>query len=464
VQAVSWLVTVQVSRLLRPIDYAVMTAGVTVVGFCDLIADSGVGRALVRRDPLDPEDVDEGFTVSLAVSAALYGLVLASADALAAFFRIAELGPFLRVVGLPLLLVPFRTVALALLERRLEMGGQSAVVVAGSLIQSVVLIAAASLGYGYWAFAAVVLVGRAFECAGLVWLSGWSPKLRRLTGRARGLASFGLHVTGSGVLWFAYSNADFAVVGRVAGPVELGYYALAFQFVSIPVQRLTGVFNQVTYPVFCRLRGEPARVRSWYLRLAALLALFGAPALVGMALVARDAFALVLGPRWLPAVLPFRVMSLAGVVMVLGASIPPVLNALGRPDLNLRYTLACALIFPPSFLLAAEAAGVVGVCAVWALLYPVVVFANVELTRGVTGFGAVELLRCLGPVAAGNVVMAAAVLAVGAAFPGAGPSWPRLGASVAAGAAVYAGCILLTARGAVDDLRAVVVELRGRSD
>jgi O-antigen/teichoic acid export membrane protein len=462
VQVVSWLVTIQVARLLRPRDYAVTTAGMMVVGLCDLLADSGVGRALVRREPLERDDLDEGFTLSLALSVVLYALVFALAGVPAVLMRTPELAAFLRVVGLSLLLVPLRTVALAVLEHRLEMGRQSVVSVAGNLIQSAVLIATAALGYGYWAFAAVALVGRSFESACLVRLSGWSPRVRRPSGRARGLVAFGLHVTGSGLLWYAYSNADFAVVGRVSGPEALGFYALAFQFISIPVQRLTGGFNQVAYPVFCRLQGDPVRVRSWYLRLASLLALFGAPALVGLALVARDAFELVLGPRWLPAVPPFQVMSLAGVVMVLGASVPPLLNALGRPDLNLRYTFACALIFPAAFLIAAEAAGVLGVCAVWAVVYPVVVFAYIELTRDITGFGASEVLRRLAPVLAANAAMAAAVLAVQAMFPGSAASWSRLSASIAAGATAYAGAVLVVARDLVDDLRTVLGELRGR--
>jgi O-antigen/teichoic acid export membrane protein len=463
IQVVSWLVTIQVARLLRPLDYAVTTAGMMVIGFCDLLADSGVGRALVRRESLERDDADQGFTLSLVLSAALYTVVLASAGVVAGSLRTPELTAFLRVVGLSLLLVPFRSVALALLEHRLEMGRQSAVAVVVGLFQSAVLITAASLGYGYWAYAAVALIGRSFESVCFVWLSGWRPRLRRLDGRARGLATFGLNVTGASLLWFAYSNADFAVVGRVSGPEALGFYALAFQFISIPVQRLTAAFNQVAYPVFCRLQGDPARVRAWYLRLAVLLVLFGAPALVGMALVAPDAFSLVLGPKWLPAVVPFRIMSLAGVVMVFAASIAPLLNALGRPDLNLRYTLACALIFPPAFLVAAEAAGVHGVCAVWAAVYPVIVFGNVELIRGVTGFGAVELLRCLGPVAVANALMAAAVLALQAAFPAAGASWPRLIGSILVGAAAYAGSVLLVAQDSVVNLRAVLGEFRGRS-
>jgi O-antigen/teichoic acid export membrane protein len=52
VQVLTWLVTIEVSRLLQPLDYAVMTAGMMVVGFCDLLADAGIGRALIHREPL----------------------------------------------------------------------------------------------------------------------------------------------------------------------------------------------------------------------------------------------------------------------------------------------------------------------------------------------------------------------------------------------------------------------------
>src|SRR5262249_58597916 len=119
----------------------------------------------------------------------------------------------------------------------------------------------------------------------------------------------------------------------------------------MPVDRLTSSVNQVAYPVFSRLQAHPEQLRDWYLRLTVMLGAFGVPALVGLALVADDAFLIVLGEKWLPAVPYFRLLSLAGVVKIYSYSLPPLLNALGRPDLNFRYTLACAIVFPAGLLL-----------------------------------------------------------------------------------------------------------------
>src|SRR5262245_26522020 len=48
-QLVAWAVTLVVARLLMPSDYGVMTAGMVFLGLADLLADAGVGKALVQR-------------------------------------------------------------------------------------------------------------------------------------------------------------------------------------------------------------------------------------------------------------------------------------------------------------------------------------------------------------------------------------------------------------------------------
>src|SRR5262249_3525686 len=134
------------------------------------------------------------------------------------------------------------------------------------------------------------------------------------------------------------------------GPIFLGYYSLAFQLISLPVQKLTATANQVMFPVYCRLQGDRVRLRDWFLRLTALQACVGLPVLAGMALVAPDGLPLVLGDQWGQAVLPLQLLCPVGFVMMVGSAMGPFLNALGRPDLNVRYTAACTIVLPVTFL------------------------------------------------------------------------------------------------------------------
>jgi O-antigen/teichoic acid export membrane protein len=264
------------------------------------------------------------------------------------------------------------------------------------------------------------------------------------------------------LLWFFYSNSDFAIVGKLAGATALGYYALAFQLISLPVQKLTANTNQIVYPVFCRLRHDPVLLRDGYLRLTVMLGFLGMPALAGMALVAEDGFAVVLGPRWASAVLPFQLLSVVGILMVYGASLPPLLNALGRPDINLRYTATCTLIYPAAFLLAATMAGVIGVCIAWLILYPVLIGTLVALTHRLTGVGLGALVWAQRTVVGAVLFMVAVVLAVRWGMADDERVWLRLVVSIAAGVAAYTGVMLALARNTVlADVRGLVRELRG---
>ncbi len=461
-QVVVWAVTLVVARLLSPYDYGLMTTGLIFVSLADLLAEAGVGKALIQKKDLAPEDLAEAFTLNLLLSAGLYAALFALAGPASLWLETPAFTDFLRVLGLLLLLTPLRSVPLALLDRELHMGRQSVVHVASAVVQAGLVLALALAGMGYWALAAGALMSRVLEVAALVWFAGWRPRLRLPGARARGLLAFGIHVSLASLLWFVYSNSDYAIVGRLAGPVALGYYALAFQLISLPVQKLTANVNQVAYPVFCRLQHDRARLRNWYLRLTVLLGSFGVPTLAGMVLVAEDGFAVVLGPKWVDAVRPFQLLAGAGVLMVFSHSLPPLLNALGRPDINTKYTLACTLVFPACFVAAGLLYGLTGICLAWLAVYPVMVAVLLWWTKPLTGVGPLDLLRAQLPVLGAVGLMAVAVLAVQWALADSAHAGVRLAVSIAAGAAAYAGWMLAAGRRTVlADLRALLRELKG---
>jgi len=463
IQAFTWLVTIQVSRLVNPLDYAVITTGMVVIGLCDLLAEAGLGRALVYRQDLSEDETNQGFTVSVLIATGLYAFVFLAADRIAAFENTPEAGNYLRVVALGLFLLPFRTVAQAIVDKNLQLVKQSYVSGISAVVQSGLLLGMVLSGAGYWSFCVSVLAARLLELGFLMRGSGWRPRIRRPRREAREILVFGMHLCATSLIWFAYSNADFVIVGRVAGAILLGYYGMAFQLITIPVQKITSTFNQVSYPIFCRIRNDRELVRDWYLRLAGILGFFGIPAMVGLALVARDAFTLVLGAKWLPGVEAFQVMSVAGAIMVLASSIPPVFNALGRPDLNLRYVIVCALLLPSGFYVAARLWGMIGVCWVWSTVYPLIVLGFIHFTRSISGFGVRDLLYGLKPVLIGTSLMVVAVWTTHEMIADRLPMVVRLVADILVGASTYAIYHHQVDRRVFEDLLIVLREVRGGS-
>src|SRR5438128_2535951 len=71
-QVFVWVCTLLIARFLTPADYGLMSIGLLLVGLADLLAEAGIGRALIQKEGLQPRDVDEAFTLNFLLALALY--------------------------------------------------------------------------------------------------------------------------------------------------------------------------------------------------------------------------------------------------------------------------------------------------------------------------------------------------------------------------------------------------------
>ncbi|HMH50458.1 MAG TPA: lipopolysaccharide biosynthesis protein [Candidatus Acidoferrum sp.] len=447
-QALSWAVTIVVARYLRPFDYGVMSSGAVLLEFADRVAELGLTRALVRKPQLTDDDLAEAFSLSLLFSVVAYAVVYAAAGLFGAYFRNEEVQLYLRVAGLLLLLVPFRAVPLAKLEHQLLMEKQSALHGAVIVLQSVVSLAFAVTGFGYWALVAGVFAARLSEVGLLLGITHWQPRLKIPTATGRYLIHFGLQATTTNLLYSFYSTCDLLVLGRLGGPVVLGYFTIASNLVTLPVNKLTANANQILYPILCRLQHDPARMRVWYLRFVGIVGFVGLPVATGLVLVADDAIPLLLGEKWLPAASLLKIMALAGAVMIIVNTLTPIFNVINRPDINLKYTLACCASLVPAFYVLGRMYGAAGVAGAWTIVFPLVAGGMVFATRHLTGIGIPDLFWSLAPTLLALVPMILAVVLVRWILPGTRPTELVI-AEVLAGASAFAVAAYFSGRRSV---------------
>src|SRR3972149_6434655 len=98
-----------------------------------------------------------------------------------------------------------------------------------------------------------------------------------------------------------------------------------------------------------RVQEDRERLRRGVLQGAQYVTLGVLPVMVGMALVAAPALELVFGRKWLPAAPVVSVLALAGFLQLMTTLGPSGLNAAGRTDLNLRWTMISSLLYLPAF-------------------------------------------------------------------------------------------------------------------
>ena len=101
-QAVSFIVSMVLARLLLPEDYGVVTMITIFIEIANVFVVSGFGQSLIQKKDADNLDFSSVFYFSVTMSWALYLIVFLAAPAAAGFYKEPLLTPMLRVMALKL--------------------------------------------------------------------------------------------------------------------------------------------------------------------------------------------------------------------------------------------------------------------------------------------------------------------------------------------------------------------------
>ena len=414
IQSMTWVVTVLVARVLSPSDYGLYGFGTLVTGLVDLISELGIGAAIIQRRDLEEDELGTVFWLSLSFSLFAYGITWLCAPFIASFFNQPQLVLVLRVLMLTFFISSLRIISWNLLTKRVDFKRRSQIEVAANLTGSATTLVMAYTGFGVWSLITGILSRQAMLTLGCYWILPWRPHLRITKTGFHKVFGFGLYVSASRVAWYLHSNADSFIVGKLLGQQQLGFYSMMYQFIALPVDRISSIVNQVAYPVYSEIQDQPERLKRYFLKLVGLVSLITFPLFCGMFLVVDIAIPVLLTQKWTPLVAPLRLMCGVGMLMSISVLISPAVLAKGRPELSLKFGILCLVIMPAGYFIGARY-GLVGVCWAWLILYPVVTTIWCVITRRVIGYKWAELVAALKPAASCTAGMCTFVVGVRAA-------------------------------------------------
>lgn len=440
-QILSWLSTLIVARLLTPGDFGLVGMATIYLGLIQLVNEFGIGAALVlvRDMPEERRAGLGGLAVGLGVF--FFTVSAAAAHPIALFFKEPAVRNIIFALATTFVIAGFRVLPYSLLARDLAFRRMSRIDGIEATLQALATVALAAAGYRYWSLVigsiVASLTSAALALAARPHRIGWPRDLRMMVEPM----TLGWQVTVSRVAWYAYSNADFAIVGRVLGTRALGEYSLGWQIASIPVDKVSAVLGRVTLPVFAKVQDDLVELRRYVKGLSQGLGLLTFPLSIGLALVADHFVLLLLGEQWRPAILPLRLLALYAGFRSLTTLFPQILISTGHARRAMWISIVLAALLPAAFYAGAQW-GTAGVAVAWMVAYPLLVLPLlVAHTLRLIGLSSREYLVALWPAISATVVMAAAVLLADWVVPDRWGNAPALIIQVSVGAAAYLGTL-----------------------
>ncbi|WP_191905663.1 lipopolysaccharide biosynthesis protein [Microbacterium caowuchunii] len=407
------------ARMLTPEDFGLVAIAMTVIPFLYLISDFGFVSYIVQADDLDQRKLSTAFWYSSGAGLVLTGAMVASAPLVAAVLRTPEAATVLAAVAPAAFIAGLASVPIALLRRNMRFRLLSVQATAAGLLAQIVAIVGAFVGWGVYALVAQLLVSQ-LVAALLAWAWGrWVPGLRFSLRDLGAMAGFGIKVVGVDLVAIVRSWIEVWLITITLGATGLGYLNIAQRLIQVSQDLSAAAITPVSTVVFAKVRAEPERLRSGYVRSQSVSFAVVMPVMAFIAVAAPALVPFVFGPGWETSVVPAQILAVAGILTVSALLDQGLFIGAGKPGRWLAYALVIdlltvlATLVAVQFGLVAVTVGFVIVCCVATATRWVLV---ARLTRTPVRRIAAPVLRSL-PAGAFASAVAVAAFLICAALP-----------------------------------------------
>lgn len=298
------------ARLLSPDDFGLMASAMIIVKFSEVLAQMGIGPALVQREELNQKHMESAFTLTILIGGGLYALFLLLNPLLSVFFRMPELHDILNILCLVIPIRMLSQISYSMMQRKMlfkKLAGWD--VVSYGLGYGAVGIILAYLDYGVYALVYAVLCQSIIYTIILFIISPHALKIKVHKKEAIELLRYGLGFTLSTIFNFLARTGDTIVVGRYLGKAELGLYDRSYVLMNIANNVIGKTIGRVMFPAFATIQNDEEKLSRAFSK--ALNVTFGVllPLTPFLVIYAEEIVAILLGPQWGGAVLPFQLLA-----------------------------------------------------------------------------------------------------------------------------------------------------------
>jgi len=437
--AFNFFQTAILARLLRPSDFGLMAMVNVVIGFANLLADAGIGSAIIQRQDISKESLSALYWLNLLISLLVAFTIWMLSPAIILFYHEPRLYPLMTWASLLFPIIALGQQYQIFMEKALEFGRLAKIEITSAAVGFLVAICLARHGSGVFA-----LIGSALASTGtktLIFIAlgcgRWQPYRRFRFIDVKGYITFGFNYVGQRSVNYLSANVDYLFIGSFLGAQSLGYYTLAYNLANLPSSKINAVVSRVFFPVFSRLQDDLEKLKSGYLRMQEFTSMVNIPLLFGMAVVAPVAIPLFFGSAWKPSVVLLQTLVIVGLARSIAGTIGPLLLARGRTDLGFKWSLLIATIQVPGIYIGVRTGTAVGVATMFAVLQCFYLFLNYSiLIRTLLGPCLKDYVSKIWPSVWMSVIMGFTTLSISAVSSSLPPQY-LLAVMVLTGATLY---------------------------
>ena len=304
--------TIVLGRLLSPQDFGVVGIAMFFVGISNVLVESGMGGALVRKPNTTEVDYSTIFIFNLLVSLFLCLSLIVSAPFIADFYELDSLKNVLVVLSSILIINAFTITQNAKLVKEMQFKKRGFYKFISLFFAVLISVIIAYFSRGVWAIVAMQLLSALFLML-IFWLrEGGVGGLVFSKESFNEMSSFGLFTTLSSILIAIFDNIYQLVIGKYFSVSQVGFYYQAKKLQEAPDTVYKLIILQVVYAHLSKYQNKLQEFKIHYNMIAKFSVIILGLTTALTYIYAKQIVLIILGEKWLNSVFFLQILVLAG--------------------------------------------------------------------------------------------------------------------------------------------------------
>ncbi len=281
-----------------------------VVKFTEMIANVGVGSALIQKQKINDRHISISFLFVIVLGFLIYFIFLFLLNPiLGSFFNQLDLVNVLNLICISIPFNMFSQICYSLLQKKFKFKSLAGLDIFSYTIgYGFVGIFLAYLNYGVFSLVWAIIIQSILYAIFLYYINPFKISLKFYRKELNELLFSGSGFIVSDFFNYFARNGDYLIISKYIGIEALGLYSRAYTLMNA-VDRIIGkVINKVMFSTFSKVQNNKIEITKILNRTVGILFLFLIPISFYCYLFAEEIIIIILGKKWLSILIPYKIL------------------------------------------------------------------------------------------------------------------------------------------------------------
>lgn len=308
-KAISFVLGIVLARLLLPSDFGLLAVVNVFYLLVTLFIDGGLKEALIQKKEATEVDYSSVFWTNIAISLFLYLILFSVAPYIERFYNYHNLGFYIRIQSLTLIIESFSIVQIAKATKELNLKKITKARVPASLVSFVVGVYLAYQGFGIMSLIIQQLINTSLYTIVLVFSVRYKPAFVFSKKSILSLYKFGVKILAIAILSRFYAQSLNLIYAKFYTPQLLGLNNKSSTLQNTPIEILNTTFMKGVYPTYIALKDDINKLKDFFKFNIELLNLLMILSNAVFFFMAEEIITIVLGEKWLGSVIYLKIIA-----------------------------------------------------------------------------------------------------------------------------------------------------------